>query len=158
MAPQGKTNAQRIVEAAGIAHRVLAYEYDEADLSAETAAAKLGLPAERVWKTLAVRGESGELALCVVPGNAELDFKKLARVLGERRVAMLPLKELEAETGYLRGGCSPVGTKRRLRTLIDETVELFEEISVSAGRRGLQLLLAPAELRRLVDAELADIT
>lgn len=158
MASPGKTNVQRILETASVAHRVIAYEVDEADLSAETAAAKVGLPAERVWKTLAVRGESGELALCVIPGDAELDFKKLAKALGEHRVHMLPLRELEAETGYVRGGCSPIGTKRKLRTFVDETVALFDEISVSAGRRGLQVVLAPDDLIRLVDAALADIT
>ena len=158
MGQPGKTNVQRILEAAGVAHSVIAYEVDESDLSAGTAAAKAGLPAERVWKTLSVRGESGEVALCVLPGDAELDFKKLARALGEHRVAMLPLRELEAETGYIRGGCSPIGTKRRLRTLVDETVALFEEISVSAGRRGLQVLLAPADLLRIAGAETADIT
>ena len=158
MGQGGKTNVQRILEMARVAHRVVAYEVDESDLSAETAAAKVGLAAERVWKTLAVRGESGEVALCVIPGDAELDFKKLAKSLGEHRVSMLPLRELEAETGYIRGGCSPIGTKRRLRTLVDETVALFEEISVSAGRRGLQVLLAPSDLLRIVEAETADIT
>ncbi len=158
MSAAGKTNVMRILEGGAIAHRVVAYEVDESDLSATLAAAKLGLPAERVWKTLAVRGESGALALCVIPGDAELDFKKVAKALGEHRVAMLPLRELEAETGYVRGGCSPIGTKRRLPTLIDETVQLFDEISVSAGRRGLQVILAPADLASLVSAEYADIT
>ncbi|HUX37483.1 MAG TPA: Cys-tRNA(Pro) deacylase [Rectinemataceae bacterium] len=158
MSAAGKTNVQRILEAAVIAHRVVAYEVDESDLSAESAAAKLGLPAERVWKTLAVRGESGGLALCVIPGDAELDFKKVAKALGEHRVALLPLRELEEETGYVRGGCSPIGTKRRLPTLIDETVALFDEISVSAGKRGLQIVIAPTDLARLVSAQYADIT
>jgi len=158
MGQTGKTNVQRILEAAGVVHSTLSYEVDESDLSAETAADKVGLPVERVWKTLAVRGESGEIALCVIPGNAELDFKKLAKALGEHRVAMLPLRELEVETGYIRGGCSPIGTKRRLRTLVDETAALFEEISVSGGRRGLQILLAPSDLLRIVGAETADIT
>ena len=158
MGQPGKTNAQRILESSGVAHRIMTYEVDESDLSAETAAAKVGLPAERVWKTLAVRGESGQLSLCVIPGDAELDFKKVARALGERRVAMLPLRDLEAETGYVRGGCSPIGTKRRLPTYMDETAALFEEISVSAGRRGLQVLIAPSDLARLVDAIFADLT
>lgn len=142
----GKTNAQRILEGLKIPHRVLEYEVDEEDLSAGAVAAKLGLPEEMVFKTLALRGEASGVFLCCVPGAAELDLKKAAKASGNRKVEMLPLKELEPTTGYVRGGCSPIGTKKRFPVYVDETIQLFEEISLSAGRRGAQLLLAPADL------------
>lgn len=142
----GKTNAQRILEGLKIAHRVLEYGVDEDDLSAGAVAAKLGLPGELVFKTLALRGEASGVFLCCVPGEAELDLKKAAKASGNRKVEMLPLRELEPTTGYVRGGCSPIGTKKRFPVYVDETIQLFEEISLSAGRRGAQLLLAPADL------------
>ncbi len=143
---QPKTNALRILEGFGIAHRVIAYEVDESDLSAESVAAKVGLPAERVFKTLALRGEKGGVFLACVPGDSELDLKKAARAAGEKSVEMLPLKDLQPTTGYLRGGCSPLGAKRKFPVYVDETAQLFGEISVSAGLRGLQVLLAPDDL------------
>ncbi len=158
MAAVPKTNVQRLLEAEGVAHRVAYYEVDPEDLSAAPVAAKIGMPLEQVFKTLAVLGDSGELALCCIPGDAELDLKKAAKVLGERRVAMLPLKELEPRTGYVRGGCSPLGTKKKFATLIDETATLFDEVSVSAGKRGVQVILDPKELAALAGALFADIT
>ena len=138
-----KTNALRILESRGIAHRVFEYEVDESDLSASAVAAKVGLDPERVFKTLALRGEKSGVFLCCVPGDAELDLKKAARAAGDKAVAMLALKELLPATGYVRGGCSPVGTKKDYPVYVDETAQLFDEISVSAGARGIQVLLAP---------------
>lgn len=143
-----KTNALRILDGLGIAYRTIAYEVDEEDLSAESVAAKVGLDPERVFKTLALRGASGAVFLACVPAGSELDLKKAAKAAGEKSVDMLPLKELQPTTGYVRGGCSPIGAKRKFPVYLDETATLFEEISVSAGQRGLQVLLAPEELRR----------
>ena len=143
-----KTNALRILDGLGIAYRTIAYEVDEEDLSAESVAAKVGLDPERVFKTLALRGASGSVFLACVPAGSELDLKKAAKAAGEKSVDMLPLKELQPTTGYVRGGCSPIGAKRKFPVYLDETATLFEEISVSAGQRGLQVLLAPEELRR----------
>jgi Cys-tRNA(Pro)/Cys-tRNA(Cys) deacylase len=141
-----KTNVTRLLEARGIAHRVATYEVDLSDLSAVHAALKVGLPAEQVFKTLALRGARGEVFLCCVPGDSEVDLKKAAKAAGEKSVLMLPLKELTAATGYLRGGCSPIGTKRDYPVFVDETAQLFDEISVSAGARGTQVILAPDDL------------
>jgi Cys-tRNA(Pro)/Cys-tRNA(Cys) deacylase len=155
-----KTNALRIAEALGIAHRVASYGVDEEDLSAATAAAKLGIPPERVFKTLALRGARTGLFLCCVPADAEVDLRKAAQAAGEKSVEMLPLKDLLAATGYVRGGCSPIGTKRPVPVYIDETASLLDEISVSAGARGLQMILAPSELARALEgrSRLADLT
>jgi Cys-tRNA(Pro)/Cys-tRNA(Cys) deacylase len=155
-----KTNALRIAEALGIAHRVACYEADEEDLSATTAAAKIGIPPERVFKTLALRGARTGLFLCCVPADEEVDLRKAAKAAGEKSVEMLPLKDLLPATGYVRGGCSPVGTKRAVPVYIDETAALLDEISVSAGARGLQMILAPSELARALEgrAIFADLT
>jgi Cys-tRNA(Pro)/Cys-tRNA(Cys) deacylase len=155
-----KTNVTRLLEALGIAHRGVTYEVDPSDLSATHAAEKTSLPAERVFKTLALRGASGAIFLCCVPGDSELNLKKAAAAAGEKSVDMLPLKELTAATGYLRGGCSPIGTKRAYPVFIDETAQLFDAISVSAGARGSQVILAPDELLRALDgrASYADLT
>lgn len=157
MSRGGKTNAIRIVEGLGVAAKVLEYEVDESDLSAAAVADKIGLPLERVWKTLALRGDRSGVFLCCVPGGEELDLRKAARAAGDKSAEMLPLRELEPVTGYVRGGCSPIGLKRPLPVFVDETVELFDEVSVSAGRRGAQLLLSPADLLRAASATLADL-
>ncbi|HUW39559.1 MAG TPA: Cys-tRNA(Pro) deacylase [Rectinemataceae bacterium] len=141
-----KTNALRILESHGVAHRVVSYDADESDLSARGAAAKAGIEAGRIFKTLAARGDRTGVFLCCVPGDAELDLKKAAKASGNKSVEMLSLKELQPTTGYLRGGCSPIGTKKPFPVLIDERALLFDEISVSAGARGLQVLLAPGDL------------
>lgn len=151
------TNAARIVKALGLEYRLAEYEVDEDDLSAGAVAAKLGMDPERVWKTLALRGERVGPFLCVVPGPSELDLRKAARAAGDKKVEMLPLRELEPLTGYVRGGCSPVGTKRKLPIFVDETAALFETISVSAGARGLQMILAPDDLLKAADAGYADL-
>ncbi len=148
-----KTNAMRILESLGLPFRTLAYEVDESDLSAESAAAKLGIPAQRVFKTLALRGERTGVFLCCVPGDSELELKKAARASGNKAVELLPLKELQPTTGYIRGGCSPIGAKRKFAVFIDETAMLHDEISVSAGSRGLQILLAPDDLIRAIEGQ-----
>jgi Cys-tRNA(Pro)/Cys-tRNA(Cys) deacylase len=154
-----KTNVTRLLDALGIAHRVVSYEADPSDLSAISAAEKLGIPAGRVFKTLALRGDKGGIFLCCLPGDEEINLKKAAAAAGEKSVAMLPLKDLLAATGYVRGGCSPIGTKRAYAVFIDEAAILHEEISISAGARGTQVLLAPDDLLRALAgrARYADI-
>lgn len=151
------TNALRILKTLGIQVRTIEYEVDEEDLSAATAAAKSGVDLDRIFKTLVVVGDKTGPFMCVIPGSAELDLKKAAKASGNKSVAMLPLRDLEPLTGYQRGGCSPVGSKKRLPVYIDETAQLWEELSVSAGHRGLQMLLAPDELLRAADGEYADL-
>lgn len=152
-----KTNAARLFEAAGIAHELRAYEVDESDLSAGHAAEALGLDPESVFKTIVVRGERIGPFVCVVPGPYEVDLKKAARAAGDKSASPLPLKELEPLTGYVRGGCSPVGMKKALPTFIDETALVFDRISVSAGRRGLQVLASPADIAVISGASFADL-
>ncbi len=157
-----KTNAVRILEASGLAFRLAEYPVDEADLSAPAVAAKIGLPADQVFKTLAARGDRTGPFLACVPGDAELSLKKAAAATGNKSVEMLPLRELEPLTGYVRGGCSPIGTRKRLPVFLDETAQLFPEVSVSAGARGIQMILAPAQLLAAVrlgnlSAEWADL-
>lgn len=151
------TNALRLLKAKGIAHRTLEYAYDEADLSALSAAAKLGLDPDMVFKTLVAVGDKTGPFMCVIPGPAELDLKKAAKASGNKSVAMLPLKELEPLTGYQRGGCSPVGSKKPLPVYLDETAQVWDEISVSAGARGLQMVLSPAALLEATGAVFADL-
>lgn len=151
------TNALRLLKAKGIAHRTLEYAYDEADLSAGAAAAKLGLDPDLVFKTLVAVGDKTGPFMCVIPGPAELDLKKAAKASGNKSAAMLPLKELEPLTGYQRGGCSPVGSKRPLPVFLDETAQVWDEISVSAGARGLQMVLSPAALVEAAGAGFADL-
>jgi Cys-tRNA(Pro)/Cys-tRNA(Cys) deacylase len=148
-----KTNALRMLETHGVAHRVISYEVDESDLSARSAAEKVGIEVERIFKTLALRGDKTGVLLCCVPGGSELDLKKAAKVSGNKSVEMLSLKELQPTTGYVRGGCSPIGTKKPFPVLIDESALLYDEISVSAGARGLQVMLAPDDLRTTLAAE-----
>jgi len=152
-----KTNATRILDNLGVAYELREYAVDPDDLSAETVAAKIGLPAEQVFKTLVVRGDRGGVYLAVVPGNNEVDGKALARLTGDRRVELVPLKEVQQLTGYIRGGVTAVGAKRDYPVYADETIELFEVISVSAGIRGTQVLLAPGDYLRVVDARVAPI-
>lgn len=151
------TNALRLLKAKGIAHRTLEYAYDEADLSAGAAAAKLGLDPDMVFKTLVAVGDKTGPFMCVIPGPAELDLKKAAKASGNKSAAMLPLKELEPLTGYQRGGCSPVGSKKPLPVFLDETAQVWDEISVSAGARGLQMVLSPAALAAATEASFSDL-
>jgi Cys-tRNA(Pro)/Cys-tRNA(Cys) deacylase len=152
-----KTNATRILDNLGITYELREYAVDPDDLSAETVAAKIGLPAEQVIKTLVVRGDRGGVYLAVVPGNNEVDGKALARLTGDRKVELVPLKEVQQLTGYIRGGVTALGAKRDFPVYADETIELFDVISVSAGVRGTQVLIAPGDYLRAVDGKVAAI-
>jgi len=153
-----KTNAIRMLESAGVGFEVREYPVDEEDLSAAHAAEALGLDPDSVFKTIVLRGERTGPFVCVVPGPAEVDLKKAARAAGDKAATPLLLKELEPLTGYVRGGCSPIGMKKQLPTFIDETAGVFDRISVSAGRRGVQVLIAPGDLARIAGAEFQDLT
>ena len=155
--PKDKTNVTRLLEAAGVEFEILDYEVDESDLSAVHAAESLGLDPDQVFKTILLVGERRGPFVCVIPGSCEIDLKKAARARGDKSASLLPLKELEPLTGYLRGGCSPLGMKKTFPTFIDETAMLFEKISVSAGRRGLQVLIAPAVLAGICGASRVDL-
>jgi Cys-tRNA(Pro)/Cys-tRNA(Cys) deacylase len=152
-----KTNACRILDSLGIAYELRAYEVTPDDLSAETVAAKAGLPPEQVFKTLVVRGDKSGVAVAVIPGNYEIDFKALARVMGDRNVEMAPLREVQGLTGYIRGGVTALGMKKEYPVFADETMELWDVVSVSAGQRGLQILLSPADYLRATGATVGAI-
>lgn len=153
-----KTNAARHLDKLGIRYEVREYEVDPEDLTAETVAQKIGLPAEQVFKTLVARGDRGGICMAVVPGDAEVDLKALARLTGDRKVEMIPLKEVQPLTGYLRGGVTALAAKKEYPVYLDETAELYDVISISAGMRGCQLLLAPADYARAVNAKLGPIS
>jgi Cys-tRNA(Pro)/Cys-tRNA(Cys) deacylase len=153
-----KTNVMRLLSAAGLSYTVKEYPVDESDLSAVHAAQYLDLPAEQVFKTLVLRGASGSHAVCCIPAAAELDLKKAAKAAGEKNIDLIPMKELQPLTGYLRGGCSPIGMKKQFPVFIDETARLFDSIGISAGERGIQVVLAPTELAVFVGAVFADLT
>lgn len=140
-----KTNAVRALDSLGIPYELKTYEVDESDLSAPTVAAKVELPVEQVFKTLLVRGPKRGEAFAVIPGNTSLDLKALARLARERRMTMVPLKDVQRLTGYIRGGVTALAAKKPLPVYVDETVELFDRIAVSAGVRGCQMLLSPAD-------------
>ena len=148
----------RILDELGISYEVREYEVDEADLSAETVARKVGLPEEQVFKTLVVRGEETGVAFAVIPANTELDLKALARARGDRKVEPVPLKELQALTGYIRGGVTALAAKKDYPVVLEELAQLFTVMSVSAGQRGVQALLAPEDYRRATGAEYAAIS
>ncbi len=145
-----KTNAVRLLDAAGVRYRLVEYAVDPADLRAETVAAKLGLPAGQVWKTLVTRGERTGVAFALLPGDRELDLKALARLAGDRKVETVPLKEVQPLTGYVRGGVTPLGARHDDPVFVDGEIELHAEVSISAGVRGTQVLLAPGELLRVL--------
>ena len=148
-----KTNAARILDAAGIHYELREYAVDEDDLSAPRVAEKIGMPPEQVFKTLVVRGERSGVLMACIPANAELDLKALAAVSGNKKVELVAVKEVLGLTGYIRGGVSPVGVRKPYPLYLDETAVLWDVISVSAGLRGCQLLLAPDDLTRVVDAQ-----
>ena len=148
----------RLLSAAGIPYSVKEYPVDESDLSAVHAAAFLDMPAEQVFKTLVLCGASGAHFVCCIPAPMELDLKKTARAAGEKSAALIPMKDIQPLTGYLRGGCSPMGMKKQFPTFIDETAQLFDAVSVSAGERGLQVVLSPLDLARFIPASFADLT
>src|SRR5262249_39224393 len=152
-----KTNAVRLLEEMGIAHELRAYEVDPEDLTAETVAQKVGLPAEQVFKTLVARGDRHGVCFAVVPGNCRLDLKAMAKLTGNRKVETVPLKEVQPLTGYIRGGVTVLGAKKAYPVYVDETIELFDRVSISAGMRGLQILLAPADYIRIAKAQIGAI-
>jgi Cys-tRNA(Pro)/Cys-tRNA(Cys) deacylase len=152
-----KTNAARILDRERIAYELREYAVDESDLSAPHVAAAVGLPAEQVFKTLVARGDRSGVLLAVIPANAELDLKGLAAASGNKSIDLVPLKEVVILTGYIRGGVSPIGTRKPYPVFVDETAELWDQIAVSAGRRGCQLLLAPADLVRITEAKVCAI-
>ena len=153
-----KTNAMRLLEAAGIDFEVLEYPVDENDLSGESVARKTGKAHEQIFKTLVFSGEKNGFGVCCIPTCEELDLKKAAKLFGEKKVEMLHVKDLLKTTGYIRGGCSPVGMKKQFPTGIDETACLFDKIYVSAGVRGMMLGVEPQTLADFVNARLADVT
>ncbi|WP_077072621.1 Cys-tRNA(Pro) deacylase [Mailhella massiliensis] len=157
MASLKKTNAARVLDKLGIPYALNSYPVDIDDLSATHVAESMGVDPSCVFKTLVTRGHPNGIAMAVVPGNAELSLKKLAAVFHDKNVEMVPLKEVLPLTGYIRGGCSPVGTKKPYPVCIDESARNFEKIYVSAGQRGLQFLIAPEDLARAVNAVFADI-
>ena len=152
-----KTNAVRLAEAAGISVSEHFYEYDERDLNGNHAAEALGFPPEQVFKTLVARGVKTGINVFCIPVCCELDLKKAAKAAGDKNMELVPVKELLGLTGYIRGGCSPVGMKKKYPTFMDETAILWDTIAVSAGERGHQMLLPPEALAQLVDAKLCDI-
>ena len=145
-----KTNAVRVLDNLGIAYELRNYDVDPDDLAAETVAAKIGLPPEQVFKTLVVRGDRTGILLAVIPGNTQLDLKALAQVSGDRKVETVPLKEVQPLTGYIRGGVTALACKKDYPVFVDELIEIFDLISISAGVRGTQILLTPADYLRVV--------
>jgi len=152
-----KTNAVRLLDTLGIQYELREYEVDPEDLAAETVAAKIGMPAEQVFKTLLARGDRNGLCFAVIPGNCELDLKLLAAATGDRKVELVPVKELQSLTGYIRGGVTVLGAKKAFPAFADETIEIWDQISISAGVRGTQIILAPKNYLEAANAVLADI-
>ncbi len=153
-----KTNAARILAGLGIPYTLQEYEVDPEDLSAISVAQKINLPVEQVFKTLLTTTGPDQHAFAVIPGDAELDFKKLARAAGARKSEMVSLKEVQPLTGYVRGGVTVFGAKKGFPVFADETIELYDRISVSAGQRGIQVILAPQDYLRAANATVADLT
>ena len=152
-----KTNAVRLVEQAGYSCKEAFYAFDENDLNGNHAAEAIGLPAEQVFKTLVTRGARTGIHVFCIPVCCELDLKKAAKAAGDKSIEMIPMKELFATTGYIRGGCSPVGMKKKYPTYIDETCILYDYIAVSAGERGHQMLIPYQAIENLCSAVLCDI-
>lgn len=152
-----KTNAARLLDAAGIAYELVPYLVDENDLSAPHIAEQLGEPLEQVFKTLVLKGDRSGYFVCVLPGGEELDLKKAAKASGNKSCDLIPMKELLPLTGYIRGGCSPVGMKKPFPTYFEESAQLYDYIYVSAGVRGLQFRISPADLTEYVGASYADL-
>ncbi len=150
-----KTNAARLLDQLGITYELREYEVDPADLAAESVAAKIGLPAEQVFKTLLARGDRNGVCMAVIPGDTELDLKALSAASGDRKIQLVRVKELPVLTGYIRGGVTGLAAKKDYPVYVDETVELFDLISVSAGVRGMQILIAPADYLRATKATTA---
>ena len=155
--PAGKTNAARLLDAAGISYELIPYEVDEEHLDAGHVAASLGEDVETVFKTLVLRGDRTGLFVCVIPGNFEVDLRVAARISGNKKAEMIHVRELLPLTGYIRGGCSPIGMRKPLPTFVHESALLYEHIFVSAGVRGLQLRISPGDLIGFIGAEIYPI-
>ena len=153
-----KTNAARLLDGLGIIYELRAYEVDPNDLTAISVARKIGLPPEQVFKTLLSQTNMGDHLFAVIPGDAELDLKKLAHAANAKKAELASLKEVEPLTGYIRGGVTVMGARKPFPAFADETIELFDVVSVSAGLRGVQLILSPADYLRAANATLADLT
>ncbi len=152
-----KTNAARLLDRAKIPYKLIPYEFDENDLAAQHVADSLGQDIARVFKTLVLHGDRNGYLVCVIPGNCEVDLKALAKLSGNKKVEMIPMKDLLGVTGYIRGGCSPIGMKKAFPTYFHATALEFESIYVSAGVRGLQVEIAPADLISYVRAEVGEV-
>ena len=152
-----KTNALRLLDAAKISYRTVEYEYDENDLGGEHVAAVTGMNPDQVFKTLVARGEKNGILVFCIPVSCTLNLKKAAKAAGDKKVEMTKMKELLSLTGYIRGGCSPVGMKKKYPTFIDETAILYDEIAVSGGQRGLQMIVNPEELMEYAEMTSADL-
>lgn len=153
-----KTNAMRLLDSAGIDYSMASYEYDESDLSGVHAASELGVSEDIVFKTLVTRGDDNALFVFVIPVAESLDLKKAAKASGNKKIEMIHVKEIFDLTGYLRGGCSPIGMKKAYPTYIDETAVLWDKIYFSAGKRGVQIILEPDKLAEVSGAEFVDLT
>lgn len=153
-----KTNAVRALEKLKINHELLTYEVDEEDLSAIHLAQVTGQSPERIFKTLVLEGNKTGYFVCVISGDATVNLKKAAAISGNKKCDLIPMKELLPLTGYIRGGCSPIGMKKQFPTFIDETVKNHETVCISAGKRGLQLVITPADLLKVTQATIADLT
>lgn len=152
-----KTNAMRLLDQANISYKAMEYEVDENNLAGEHVAKQIGMPLEQVFKTLVAKGEKKGIVVFCIPVNEEINLKKAAAIIGDKKIEMLHVKDLLATTGYIRGGCSPIGMKKKYPTYMDETAILFDEITVSAGIRGCQLLIDREKLVEYIDAVLCDI-
>jgi Cys-tRNA(Pro)/Cys-tRNA(Cys) deacylase len=152
-----KTNAVRLLDQLGVTYELREYEVDPDDLSAETVAAKVGLPPEQVFKTLVARGDRNGICMAVIPGDSEVNLKALASAASNRKMHLVPMKELLGLTGYVRGGVTALAGKKHYPVYVDETIELFDVVSISAGIRGLQMLLAPSDYLRVTKGTLAAI-
>lgn len=152
-----KTNAARILDMLGIKYELISYEVDESDLSAISVADKLKQDVNQVFKTLVLRGDKSGIFVCIIPGAEELDLKKAANISGNKNASMVPVKEILQLTGYIRGGCSPIGMKKNFPTYIDESCSLYDFIFVSAGIRGLQLKISPDDLLKVTSSIAGDL-
>ena len=152
-----KTNVMRLLEAASIQFRTMEYEVDENDLSGVHVANQLGQPVEQVFKTLVVQGEKQGYMVCCIPVAEELDLKKVAKVAGDKKVEMLPMKELLGVTGYVRGGCSPIGMKKEFETVFDQSSQAYSTLLFSAGKRGISVEVDPQEIKKIINYKIADI-
>ncbi|MBO4242518.1 MAG: Cys-tRNA(Pro) deacylase [Clostridiales bacterium] len=153
-----KTNAMRMLDKAGIGYKAMEYEYDENDLDGHHVAEFFDIPYEEVFKTLVAKGESGEYLVLCLSVDDEVDLKKAAKLAGEKRVELIHVKELLPLTGYIRGGCSPVGMKKKFRTFFDEMILLLDEVCVSGGQRGVQLRLKARDLIDYTEAKVGELT